>query len=53
MDRDLAIKFGRDKESEVDELCIQLSLTHYSIHEAENQTSGAATYKEDDSGSRA
>lgn len=52
MDRDLAIKFGRDKESEVDELCLQLSLTHFSIHKAENQTSGAATYEEDNRGSR-
>ena len=53
MDRDLAIKFGRDKESEVDVLHLQLSLTHYSIHETENQTSGTATYEEDDNGSRA
>ena len=53
MDRDLAIKFGRDKESEVDELCLQVSLTHYSIHKTENQMSEAATYKEDNRSSRA
>lgn len=47
MHRDLATKFAEDKEREVDEFCLQLSMTHYSLYKAENQTSIAATHKED------
>lgn len=46
MDRDLVIKFAEDKEREVDELCLQLSMTHYSLYKVGNQTSTAAIHKE-------
>lgn len=48
VDRELAIKFGADKEKEADELCLQLSMTHYSLYQAENQTSNAAVHKQDE-----
>ena len=46
-DRDKVIKFANDKENEVDDLYLQLSMAHYSLYKAENQISVAPTHKED------
>ena len=52
-DKDLSIKFAEDKEKEVDELCLQLSMAVYSLYQAKNQSSMAATHKEVDLSPRA
>lgn len=52
MDRELAIKFGDGKEKEVDELCLQPSMTHYSLYKDENQNSMIGTHKKDELNSK-
>ncbi|GLJ46279.1 hypothetical protein SUGI_0975410 [Cryptomeria japonica] len=41
--RDLAIKWAEDKEKEVDDLFLQLSMAHYSLYKAKNSISIAVT----------